>query len=155
MPTWNRAYGADQDDRYALRYVAAGGMSVAGLLPLCGLTVDDPPGATGIAAVVLFVSMWQVMLWRITLVGLYVSEYGVKIRAPLRTRVIPWPRVTRAWAGRAADHDAWQIWISTRDPERDIETPIWRRGSRARHRNRVVLSPDEFAAVLNTLNSHR
>jgi hypothetical protein len=154
MPSWVRPYEGDQDDLYTLRYVVAGGMSVAGLFPLCGVAVGELPGAAA-PAIVLFVLMWEVVLWRAMLVGLYVSDHGIKIRMVLHTRVIPWPHVTRAWAGQAANYDAWQIWVSARDPERDFETPIWRRGSRARHRNRIILPSEEFAAVLAALDSHR
>ena len=155
MPTWVRPYDVgDRDDLHKLRYVVASGMSVAGLLPLCTLTRAD---VSWIKApfIGLFVLVWQVGLWRVTLVGLYVSKYGIKIRDVFRTHVVPWSRVVRAWAGPAADHDAWQIWVSTRDPDRDLETPIWRRGSRTRNRDRVVLPSEEFAAVLTALNSTR
>ncbi|MGS2619002.1 hypothetical protein ACVCAH_31405 [Micromonospora sp. LZ34] len=155
MPTWDRAYQADQDDLHTLRYVVACGMSVVGLLPLCGgLAAGELPWAAA-PAVGLFVLMWEVVLWRIVLVGVFTSDHGIKIRMVLRTRVIPWSQVNRAWAGQAAGYDAWQVWVSARDPERDFETPIWRQGSRARHRNRIVLPPEEFAAVLSTLNSPR
>lgn len=154
MPRWDRAYQTDQDDLHTLRYVVAAGMSLAGLFPLCSVALSERPRPAGIAAAALFVLVWEVVLWRVTLVGLYVSDHGIKIRTVLRTRVIAWPQVARVWAGQAADYDAWQIWVSTRDPERDVETPIWRRGSRARHRDRIVLPPEEFAAVLNTL-AHR
>ncbi|SCL44620.1 hypothetical protein GA0070606_0374 [Micromonospora citrea] len=153
MPTWDRAYQSGQDDLYNLRYVVAGGMSVAGLLPFCGLAVGEVPW-TAAPAVGAFVLMWQVVLWRVTLVGVFVSDHGIKIRLVHRTRVVPWSQVSRAWAGRAANYDAWQIWVSTRDPERDLETPIWREGSPL-HRNRIVLSPEEFAAALATLNPPR
>jgi hypothetical protein len=114
--------------------VVAGGISVAGLFPLCGFVVDEPPGVVGAAALVLFVMTWQVSLW---------------------PRVISWSDVTHVWAGQAAHYDAWQIWVSARDPERDVETPIWRRGSRASHRNRIVLSPHEFATVVALLDPRR
>ncbi|RZU71733.1 PH (Pleckstrin Homology) domain-containing protein [Micromonospora kangleipakensis] len=154
MPNWVRPYEGDQDDLHTLRYVVAAGMSVAGLFPLCGAASRGLSGAA-LPAVVLFVVTWEVVLWRVVLVGVYVSDHGIKIRTVLRTRVIPWSQVTRAWAGQAANYDAWQIWVSARDPERELETPIWRRGSRARHRNRVVLPPEEFAAALAALNSRR
>ncbi|MFG1949769.1 PH domain-containing protein [Micromonospora sp. NPDC048830] len=154
MPDWVRPYGyrGDQGDLHTLRYVVAVGASAAGLLPLCGLPGS---GVFGGVAIGLFVSIWQVVLWRVTLVGVYVSDHGIKIRTVFRTRIIPWSQVTRVWAGQAAHYDAWQIWLSARDPERDLETPIWRRGSRARHGNRIFLPPDEFAAVLDALNAHR
>ncbi|MER7334047.1 MULTISPECIES: hypothetical protein [unclassified Micromonospora] len=155
MPTWDRAYRADQDDRHTLRYVVAAGMSVVGPLLLCGgLAVGESSWAAA-SAVGVFVLMWEVVLWRVTLVGVFVSDYGIKIRTVHRTQVIPWSRVSRAWAGQAANYDAWQVWVSTRDPERDFETPIWRQGSRARHSNRIVLSPEEFATALATLNAPR
>lgn len=153
VPNWVRPYERDRDYLYALRYVVASGMSVAGLIPLSGVAVGELP-RTAALAIVPFVLMWEVVLWRVTLVGVYIGEHGIKIRMVFLTRVIPWSHVARAWAGQAANYDAWQIWVSTRDPGRDFETPIWRRGSRTRHRNRIVLSPEEFAAVLAALNSH-
>jgi hypothetical protein len=153
MPNWVRPYERDRDYRYTLRCVVAGGMSVAGLIPLCGVAVGEVPG-TAALAIVPFVLTWEVVLWRVTLVGVYVGEHGIKIRMVHLTRVIPWSQVARAWAGQAANSDAWQIWVSTRDPDRDVETPIWRRGSQTRRRNRIVLPPEEFAAVLAALNSH-
>lgn len=155
MPTWVRPYDVDHDDRHALRYLLAGVMSVVGgLAALSGVATG---GASGIAVllVVLAVLAWTIMLWRVVLVGVWVSDHGIKIRLVLRTHVIAWPQVTRAWAGQAAHFDAWQVWVSGGDPERNVETPIWRRGSRARHRNRIVLAPEEFAAVLTALTPHR
>ncbi len=154
MSTWRRAYHSDRGTLHTLRYVVAGGMSVAGLAPLCGLA-SERIGTAGQLVIVLFVLMWEAAVWRTVLVGVYVSDYGVKIRTVLHTRIIAWSRVSRVWAGPAVSYDAWQIWISRHDPERDFPTPIWRRGSRSRHRNRIVLSPDEFAAVLSRLNAHR
>ena len=153
MHRWVRPYEADQDDWHALRLVFAGAMTViAGLTVLSGFAAGELPGAAA-PPLALFMLAWTVMLWRVVLVGVYVSDHGIKVRMVLRTRVIAWPDVTRAWAGRAAQFDAWQIWVSARDPARDVETPIWRRGSRARHRNRGVLPPQEFAATLAALNS--
>lgn len=155
MPRWVRAYEVDQDDWHALRYVGAGVLTVAGCLTaLSGFAFGELPVAAA-PPILLFVVAWTVMLWRVMLVGVYVGDHGIKIRLVLRTRVIAWTHVTRAWAGQAAHYDAWQIWVSARDPERDVETPIWRRGSRAIHRNRIILPPEEFAAVLAALNPHR
>jgi hypothetical protein len=154
MARWVRPYERDKVAIYALRNVVAGVMSVVGLVPLSGVAVGDLPMAA-LPVVALFVLMWEVMLWRVALVGVYVSDYGIKIRMVLHTRVVTWSHVARAWAGQAANYDAWQIWVSTRDPERDFETPIWRRGSRVRHRNRIVLPPEEFAAILAALQPPR
>lgn len=64
---------------------------------------------------------------------------------------MPWAAVDRVWAGPAARYDAWQLWVTAAG--RDLGTPIWRRGSRARHRNRIVLPAHEFTQVLNTLSA--
>ncbi|GIH05611.1 hypothetical protein Rhe02_36780 [Rhizocola hellebori] len=147
-------YQRDQDKWYPLIYLVTAVMSVGGLFPLWGFAMGevDPVFAP---VIVLFVLIWEILIWRIVLVGVYVGDAGVKIRMVLRSHVVPWPRLARAWAGQAAHYDAWQIWISTRDPERDLQTPIWRKGSRARHKNRILLSPHEFGAVLDELNRPR
>ena len=151
MRRWFRPYG--QDDLHTLRTIFAGFMSAAGLFPLC--YVASKPDAATLAVIGGFFVLWEVMLWRRILVGVYVSDFGVKVRRVNRTHLVPWSRVDRAWAGQAADYDAWQIWISVLDPARDIETPIWRKGSRAGHRNRIVLPPDEFATTLEALDPRR
>lgn len=158
MRRWVRPYG--RDGLYALRYVVTGLMSVVPLGLLYDVAAGEPlpfawPGIIYIG----IVAYWEVAIWRIALVGVYVSDFGVKVRMVTRTRVVPWSRIVRPWAGQAAHYDAWQIWISVRDPERDserdIETPLWRKGSRARHRNRILLPPDEFAATLEALHPQR
>ena len=112
--------------RYAVTAVAA---IVGALIPISGLASGELP--VGALPVVLpFFVLWGVGIWRIVLVGVYVSDFGVKVRKVFWTHRIPWSRVERAWAGPAAHHDAWQIWITVRDPARDIETPLWRKGSR-------------------------
>jgi hypothetical protein len=147
---WMRPYhrGVVDSDGYALRYGVAAVMSVGGLVPLLCLAWGRP-GWWGAAVVVAFVALWETVLWRVVLVGVLVGERGIKIRGVLWTHVVAWADVTRVWAGPAAAYDAWQLWAST--PGRDLETPIWRAGSRARHRNRIVLSSEEFASVLNVL----
>jgi hypothetical protein len=79
---WVRPYERGRDDLYALRYTVVGGMSVTGLLPLCGVPAGNPSAP----AIVLFVLIWEILLWRATLVGVYVSDRGIKIRTVLRTR---------------------------------------------------------------------
>jgi hypothetical protein len=149
VPGWRRPYhrGVVDSDGYALRYGVAGLMSVGGLLPLVSLA----SGATGWGAVaaVGFVALWETMLWRVVLVGLFVGERGIKIRGVLRTSVVAWGDVARVWVGPAAAHHAGQLWVSTAD--RDLGTPVWRKGLRPGHRHGVALSPEEFASVLDVL----
>lgn len=154
MRSWARPYEAYYGDQFGLRYLVAAGMSVGACVAMLGGIVAGGVPLASAPFIVLFWAVWTTMLWRLVLVGVYVNDYGVKVRFVHRTHVIAWPDVTRAWAGQAAHYDAWQIWITTRDPERDVETPIWRRGPRRRS-NRVILEPEEFATVLTVLNAHR
>jgi hypothetical protein len=153
MRGWVRPYEAHNPDWLAFHYVLAAGMSLcAGLSVLGGIVTAGVPLASA-PFLVLFWIMWTILLWRMVTVGLYVNDHGIKVRFVHRTHVIAWSDVTRAWAGPAAHYDAWQIWISARGPDRDVQTPIWRRSAWRVPRNRVVLAPEEFAALLNTLNA--
>jgi hypothetical protein len=147
MPTWRSAV----DGHDTARYVFGAAWSVAGFVPVCGPVLAGRSAHTlwlGIP----FLLIWQLGLWRTVLVGVYVSDHGIKIRSLFRTRVIPWARVDRVWTGQADGYDAWQIWVTTRDPERHLPTPIWRRGSSAFHVNRIVLPVDQFTAVLTAVD---
>jgi len=152
MPTgsWRRPYETDLSRTLmgVVWLVAA----VMGLLPLCaaGLTGVRPAGWIALLG---FVVLWQATVWRGLGIGIYVGDRGVKVRMILRTRVLPWANVERAWAGSATGYDALAIWISTSGPAREVETPIWRKGSRAKARHRRKLDPVAFAALLDYLNA--
>ncbi|GIF63429.1 hypothetical protein Ais01nite_14640 [Asanoa ishikariensis] len=153
MPRWERVEG----DSGNVRYVVAAAFSVGGLVPLCGLAATE---ARQSAPLVLpFLLVWYTLVWRIALAGVCVGADGIKIRSVLRTRIVPWGRVARVWACPATGHDAWQLWVTTRDPDRDLPTPIWRlspaikRRGAGRTPERVILSPDRFSVVLTTLRS--
>jgi len=150
MPTWRSAVAGHDN----ARYVFGAAWSVAGLLPVLGPVLAGRP-ADALWWSVPFVLLWQLVLWRTVLVGVYVSDRGIKIRSVVRTHVVPWSRVDRVWTGQADRYDAWQIWVTTRDPQRHLPTPIWRRGSRATHLTRVVLPVDQFNAVLAALDPTR
>jgi len=126
--------------------------AVVGLLPACGAAVvaAEPDSVVGALA---FVAVWEVALWRIVGVGLYVGDRGVKVRSVWRTRVLPWRRIDRAWAGPATGYEAWAIWISATEPRVVVETPIWRKGTRVRHRNRHKVDSVMFARLLGELNA--
>ncbi|GIF70138.1 hypothetical protein Ais01nite_81730 [Asanoa ishikariensis] len=145
MPRWRPVVAGHDRGRYGF----AVGWSVVGLVPAVA------PALTGrtVAALVALpiVLLWQVGLWRTVLVGVYVSAHGIKVRSVARTRVVPWSQVDRVWTGQADGYDAWQIWVTTREPQRHIPTPIWRRGSQSFHLNRIVLPADQFSAVLAAL----
>lgn len=52
-------------------------MSAAGRIRLCGFAIGELAGAAA-PAIALFVLMWEVMLWRAVLVGVYISDDGIK-----------------------------------------------------------------------------
>ncbi|MFC6023714.1 PH domain-containing protein [Plantactinospora solaniradicis] len=152
MPAWERPYGPEGP----MLGVAA--LSILGLLPLCGFaTAAEHYLWWQILVPVLFVALWQLVVWRVGLVGVLAGPGGIKVRHLARTRVIPWPAVRRIWIGPANGFDATTIWITAATPEgeREIETPLWRSGSRARHKNRIRLAPDEFYQVFVLLNAGR
>lgn len=150
MVQWARPFHRETDDYQ--RWLGTGMAIIGGLVVgvQAVMALDKPLAAAIYAA---FAVAWVVGCVRIVLVEVYLGSRGVKIRHVHRTRVVPWSAVTRVWAGPAAAYDAWQIWVSAGG--RDFETPIWREESRARHRNRIVLPPAEFAATLNALDPRR
>jgi hypothetical protein len=150
MSNWTRPYG--DEDESTIRYAVATVMSVLSLFVFCGAVFQ---AATPWAAIplALFFGLFQAMVWRVLMVGLYIGDQGIKVRMLARTQVIAWSAVDHVWAGRASQFDAWAIWISVHGSERDIETPIWRRGSPARHRNREKLDATEFASIVGRLNA--
>ncbi|RKE10833.1 hypothetical protein [Catellatospora citrea] len=151
MAKWSRPYGdaGEHDGQVTVAVLASAVVAV--LIPAGGLAAGEFTPAVAILYAV-FIPSWVTLVWRVTLVGVYVGFEGIKIRHVWRTRMIPWTQLNRAWAGQADDFDAWQIWVTGGDPERDHPTPIWRAGSRTRHRNRIVLDQQEFVAVLAALN---
>jgi len=152
VPTgsWTRPY--DTGPSRTLTGVARLVAAVAGLLPLCGAGLAGV-GPAGLVAVLGFVLLWEATVWRTFGLGVSVGDQGVKVQMILRTTVVPWASVERAWAGPATGYDAWAIWISTSGPVSEVETPIWRRGSRSRARHRRKLDPVAFAALLDYLNA--
>lgn len=147
---WRKPY--ESELQHTLVSVAWLVAAVVGLVPLCGGVVTGF-GPVAWIVVLGFIALWETALWRAVGVGLYVSERGVKVQSILRTTVLPWASLDQAWAAPATGYGAWAIWISVSDPARDVETPIWRKGSRASHRNRRILDPDAFGALLDQLNS--
>ncbi|SNT65801.1 PH domain-containing protein [Asanoa hainanensis] len=150
MPSWVRAEGDSDNARYAV----AVAFSAGGLLPLCGLVAEKARESAPLVVPLLL--LWQALVWRSALSGVFVGPGGIKIRSLFRTRLVPWGRVDRVWAGLATDHDGWQIWVTTRDPQRDLPTSIRRLSPAIKRRgprtpDMVVLPSDRFTAALATL----
>jgi hypothetical protein len=146
VPEWTRPY---HEDRYPTVYIVATLASAAGLLPVCGAMSQSVP-VPGLIAVLVFSLLWQAVLWRVVLVGLYVGDLGIKVRMVVRTTVVPWSRIVRARIGPATgNRRARAIWIVVRDSD-DVETPIWQTG-RPYHRNRIKLPPQQQADLVSRI----
>lgn len=136
---------------YRLESPATGfAMAIAGLIVL-GVSALRTRAAPTLETLGFFV-LWETLLLRTLLVGLYIGDTGVKVRTMWRSRMVPWPRVARAWAGPATGYDATAIWISVTTGA-DVETPIWRRSHGVGHTTRVSLDDDAFASLLADLNA--
>jgi PH (Pleckstrin Homology) domain-containing protein len=92
-------------------------------------TVISRPGAVGI---VVFAALWTAGAWRMSRMGVWVSDSGVRVRTFLRTRTVAWPDVarfeiraaTQGQGGRyAADLRAQAVWMVLKDGAA-IQTPI-------------------------------
>ena len=147
MARWELPYGGPDD--LALRYLLASALSVFFLLPL-GIVFSRPLWSLAPAGA--FVALGQWAVWRIVLVGLYVSEHGVKVRMVLRTQVIRWAFVDAVSARPARFSGYSAIWINARYPDRVVETPIWcRRPPNGNNGYRVYLDPEEFSQLVGYL----
>lgn len=129
---------------------------VVGMGFVGGLAVFGPATSFRSAVSVLvalgFYAGWLFFLWRIAMVGVQVGPRGVRVRRVHRTDVIAWADVDRIWIGQSEHYDAITIWITT-VAGKHVETPLWRKGTRTRHRNRVRLEPDDFYQVFVRLNA--
>jgi hypothetical protein len=90
------------------------------------------------------------LIWRIALIGVSISDTGIKVRHVTRTHIVPWPEVVQIWPGPAREHRATAIWIST--AAEHIETPFWLRDPKARHKHRIKLRQADFDELLRVLN---
>src|SRR5262245_28244165 len=88
-------------------------MSITGFLPLYALTTALPGGVGATAALIAFVALWQVGLWRLAFIGVYVGAPGIRLRTLVRTRTIAWQDIHRVRA-RDDRQVPWLI-IVTRD----------------------------------------
>ena len=147
VPEWTRPY---HEDSYSTVYIVAALMSAAGLVPICGALSQSVP-LPGLVAVLMFCALWQAVLWRVVMVGLYVGDLGIKVRMVLRTTVIPWSQIVRARVGPATGYRrARAIWIVVRDGE-DVQTPIWQTGG-PHHRNRIRLPQQQQADLVASIS---
>ena len=156
MSQWRRPY--KQRIRPFLHLYAAF-FSVFGFLPLCGIGGLPSDGGewAGTMVLIAFVALWQAIVWRSALVGLYVGPPGIRLRTMLRTRTIPWADVHRVLVVDDPQYRNRGLAIVTRWGTR-VETPVWQfawQWLRARGpASREFLAPaelDALAAELDTM----
>jgi hypothetical protein len=104
----------------------------------------------------LLVPVATVVLVRLTLVGLLVSEHGVRLVSFWRTRTVAWPDVAGVTVAASGILDADTIWIETRSGH-NIRAPMLRGkwytvpwGTVARPGHRVA-DTRRFSAILRLL----
>jgi hypothetical protein len=99
-------------------------MSVCGLvIPLAALGgsgVDLAPTVLVLA----FGTLWQTLLWRTALIGLYVGEPGIRLRTLFRARTIPWQDVHRVRVVEDFRYDNRVLVIVAHDGTH-VQTPVW------------------------------
>lgn len=142
MTDWEPPY--ESSGKLGLRIL----LGVAGLLPLGGYLATPGRTVGGALGVVGVVAFWQLFVWRVLAVDVFVGAGGVRVCHLARSRTIPWYAVRQIWIGQARDFEATAIWITVSGPDGpwQLETPVWRRGP-VRHNNRIILEPDEFYQV--------
>jgi hypothetical protein len=150
MPRWEVPY--ESPDRTLLRYLVATVLALATLCPLGALLFGGARHWAMWIVGPLLVAAFITFMWRIAMVGVWTGARGVKVAMVVRTRIVPWPEFDRVWLGPATGFDALALWISTRDG-REIETPIWREGTRVAHRNRTKLAQDELSRLMERLRA--
>ena len=150
MPRWEVPYESHLRTRVRLGFAS---MATLWTLFLVGGLPLSSSGSLGlwIASVVL-ATLFITMAWRIVLVGVWIGDQAVKVNMVTRTRVVRWAEFERIWLAPATGYDALALWISTRDG-RDIETPVWRVGTRVWHRNRTKLPQQEISRLMERLRT--
>lgn len=150
MPRWEVPY--ESSARTLVRFGFAWAATLWSLLVVGGLPFSDPSSLSAWIAGFLLAALFITVAWRIVLVGVWVGDRGVKVNMVAWTRVVRWSEVDRVWLAPATGYDALALWISVRDG-RDIETPVWRTGTRVRHRNRTKLQQQQLSRLMERLRA--
>ena len=152
VPLWEVPY--ESDGRTLVRYVFGIVFSLTMLVPLGALagSPENRGSPVGWIAAVVLIPAAVTLAWRLVLVGVWTGEQGVRVNTVVRTRRVPWAELDRVWLAPATGYDALALWISDRGGA-DIETPIWRTGTRVVHRNRTKLRQPELARLMEHLRA--
>lgn len=150
MPGWEVPY--ESRGRTMVRFGFASMMTLCVFILLSTVPFRDPSRLSSWIVGFLLAAFFSTMAWRFVLVGVWIGDRGIKVNMVLRTRVVPWPEFDRVWLAPATGYNALALWISVRDG-RDIETPVWREGTRVVHRNRTKLQQPEISRLMERLRA--
>jgi hypothetical protein len=148
MPRWEVPY--ESPARTAVRFGFASMATLWTLFLVAGLPLSDPSSLSSWIFGIVLAAFFITAAWRIVLVGVWIGDHGIKVNMVARTCVVRWSKFDRVWLAPATGYDALALWISTTDG-RDIETPLWRVGTRVWHRNRTKLSQQELSRLMERL----
>ena len=98
------------------------------------------------ADVVLLVA-WELAIWRMQQVGVFVSPVGVRVGELFRTKVYRWEDIHRAWSSWGPN-GALSLWLNVGRPPIDVATPVWTRSDRSGLRSRGYVSPEELDRMI-------
>ncbi|MBP2320644.1 hypothetical protein JOF56_001029 [Kibdelosporangium banguiense] len=128
MFKWRRVGGTPVQVVAPLVFTAVGAAATLGVLFLVirGIIIRGhlQPGWPAVLLVVLFLAAWTTFAFRMSRIGVFVSDIGVRNRSILRTQTIPWANVKRfetrpmikglgsSYAGMLRAH---AVWILLRD----------------------------------------
>jgi hypothetical protein len=121
MFRWRRVGGTPFQVVVSSLFTAVGAVATLGLLFLLirGIILGTLQSWPGVLFAVLFLAAWTAFAFRMSRVGVFVSDTGVRNRSMLRTQTIPWANVKRfetrpmtkglgsSYAGMLRAHAVW------------------------------------------------
>jgi hypothetical protein len=154
---WSRAYPPGRGRWLVLGWEAAG----LGYLHWATVRLFDlPPAGSRVLAAAL-AALWLVAAWRITVMGVCVSDTGLRLRGLTTTRTLRWAEVERITVERTAHQVAGvpvaagrSVVVTLHSGER-VPTPLWEQGMDFHARPALFQAVyrelrDRCAAVLDT-----
>ncbi|MEV0900802.1 PH domain-containing protein [Actinoplanes sp. NPDC049802] len=152
MHRWVEPYESPIDS--GLRYWGAGVVALLALAMWCGGAGEGARPDIGWLPPAAALAVCAALIWRMTHIGVAVSDYGVRVRNVPRTHTVPWSAVERAWVGPATRCPTARVmWIAVRGA-RDVETLLWLRGTNDRRGTHegVLLDAADVAYVVDLIN---
>jgi hypothetical protein len=141
MPQWTRAYPAN------VTVVEQGAWTVGG----CAYLVLGLISGWIVYAIVVSV-LWQAIIWRRYVLGIYVGPDGIQVRRLLRAFVIPWTDVFQVHTQQVGPWGLTELRLTDGRTGADVRTGVYRR-QWVRRRRLVELDPRIFDALVKGLTA--